>query len=120
MSRLGRLTTVEGETPNALDSDRGLFGCHFNCGIFPRKQEWHFRTPLRPSCTVGCQRATNVNTGAKFETDSGETGLYKLNGLSAGTYELSISVTGAGDFVPQRIKGDGTKPVRFDIVLRLG
>jgi hypothetical protein len=64
--------------------------------------------------------ATNVDTGAKFKTDSGETGLYKLNGLPDGTYELSISITGAGDFVQQRIKVTGTKPVRFDIVLPLG
>jgi hypothetical protein len=64
--------------------------------------------------------AKNVETGAKFETDSGETGLYKLNGLPPGTYELSISVTGAGNFVQQRIKVTGTKPVRFDIILPLG
>jgi hypothetical protein len=63
--------------------------------------------------------AKNVDTGAKFETDSGETGLYKLNGLPPGTYELSISVTGVGNFVQQRIQVTGTKPVRFDIILPL-
>ena len=64
--------------------------------------------------------ARNVDTGVKFETDSGETGLYKLNALPPGTYELSISVTGVGSFVQQRIKVTGTKPVRFDIILPLG
>ena len=64
--------------------------------------------------------AKNVDTGAKFETDSGVTGLYKLNGLPPGTYELSISVTGAGSFVQQRIQVTNTKPVRFDIILPLG
>ncbi len=64
--------------------------------------------------------AKNVDTGVKFETNSGETGLYKLNGLPPGTYELSISVTGAGDFVQQRIQVTSTKPVRFDIILPLG
>jgi hypothetical protein len=64
--------------------------------------------------------AKNVDTGVKFDTDSGETGLYRLNGLPPGTYELSISVTGVGDFVQQRVKVTGTKPVRFDIVLPLG
>jgi Carboxypeptidase regulatory-like domain len=64
--------------------------------------------------------ARNVDTGAKFQTDSGETGLYKLNALPSGTYELSISVTGVGSFVQQRIKVTGTKPVRFDIILPLG
>jgi hypothetical protein len=64
--------------------------------------------------------ARNVDTGAKFQTDSGETGLYKLNALPSGNYELSISVTGVGSFVQQRIKVTGTKPVRFDIILPLG
>ena len=64
--------------------------------------------------------ATNVDTGAKFETDSGETGLYKLNGLPPGTYVISISVTGVGDFVQQRVNVTGTTPVRFDIILPLG
>jgi hypothetical protein len=65
--------------------------------------------------------AKNVDTGAKFEANSGETGLYKLNGLPPGTYELSISVTGvAGSFVQQRIQVTNTKPVRFDIILPLG
>jgi Carboxypeptidase regulatory-like domain len=64
--------------------------------------------------------ATNVDTGVKFHSDSGETGLYRLNGLPTGTYELSISVTGAGDFVQQRITVSGSKPVRFDVILPLG
>ena len=64
--------------------------------------------------------AKNVDTGAKFETDSGETGLYRLNGLPPGTYELSISITGAGDFVQHRIQVTALKPVRFDIIVPLG
>ena len=47
--------------------------------------------------------ARNVDTGVTFKTDSSETGLYRLNGLPPGTYEISVSVTGAGNFVQQRI-----------------
>jgi hypothetical protein len=64
--------------------------------------------------------ARNVDTGVKFRTDSGETGLYKLNGLPPGTYELSISVNTAGNFVQPLVQVTEAKPVRFDIILPLG
>jgi hypothetical protein len=64
--------------------------------------------------------AKNVDTGVEFRTDSGETGLYKLNGLPPGTYELSISVNTAGNFVQPRVQVTGAKPVRLDIILPLG
>jgi hypothetical protein len=64
--------------------------------------------------------ARNVDTGAKFHADSSDFGIYRLTGLPPGTYELSISITGAGDFVQQRIRVTGAKPVRFDIIVPLG
>ena len=64
--------------------------------------------------------ARNVDTGVRFRTDSGETGLYKLQALPPGTYELSISVNTVGNFVQPRVQLTGTKPVRFDIILPLG
>ena len=62
-------------------------------------------------------QAKNVDTGATFEAYSGETGLYRLNGLPPGTYELSINVPGAGTFVQPRIRAAAGTPVRFDIIL---
>jgi hypothetical protein len=63
--------------------------------------------------------ARNIDSGARFETSSGETGLYRLNGLPSGTYEISVSITGAGNFVQQRVRVADVKPVRFDIILPL-
>lgn len=87
-------------------SDCPLPDFGFNCGVFS--------TSHCPGVPI---EARNVETSVSFHVDSEATRLY---GLPAGDYELSISITGAGNFVQKRVTVTSDSPVRFDIIVPLG
>jgi hypothetical protein len=64
-------------------------------------------------------QARNLDTGARFSVNSGDAGQYRLTGLPAGSYEITISITGTPDFV-QRVVVTATQALRLDIILPLG
>jgi hypothetical protein len=64
--------------------------------------------------------ATNVETGARYETVSTETGNYTLAQLPAGVYQLSADLAGFKRYVRQGIMVPVAQTLRLDISLELG
>jgi predicted XRE-type DNA-binding protein len=63
--------------------------------------------------------AKNLDTGMVFRSQSGEAGLYRFTGLTAGTYEVTVKITNVGDFVQQAKLTVKDAPVRLDVILPL-
>ena len=63
--------------------------------------------------------ARNVSTGAVFDVSSGDAGQYRLIGLPAGEYEVTVSINQIGDFVQKRVVVKEDQATRFDIILPL-
>ena len=63
--------------------------------------------------------AKNVDTGATFKIESGATGEYRITGLPAGDYILTVSINTIGNFAQPKLKVTDAGPVRFDIILPL-
>lgn len=62
----------------------------------------------------------NVATGMRFHADTSDHGVYRLSGIPAGDYDLSISINGIGNVVQRRIMVTESAPLRLDIILPLG
>ena len=64
--------------------------------------------------------AKNVATGATYEVASTDTGNYTLSQLPAGTYEMSVTVTGFKKFVRQNLTVQVAGTLRIDVRLEVG
>src|SRR5437868_2464164 len=64
--------------------------------------------------------ATNVETGARYETLSTETGNYTLAQIPAGVYQLSAELPGFKRYVRQGITVPVAQTLRLDISLEVG
>ena len=64
--------------------------------------------------------ATNVETGARYETISTETGNYTLAQIPAGVYQLSAELPGFKRYVRQGITVLVAQTLRLDIALEVG
>jgi hypothetical protein len=64
--------------------------------------------------------AKNVETGALYPAASSSTGNYTLSQLPAGTYEMSVSVTGFKKYVRTNIVLPVAQTLRLDIPLEVG
>src|SRR5215467_13910392 len=64
--------------------------------------------------------ATNVETGAKYETVSTETGNFTLAQLPSGVYQLSAELPGFKRYVRQGITVLVAQTLRLDISLEIG
>lgn len=60
--------------------------------------------------------ARNVETGKRYQTESGDGGRYKVGGLPSGTYEISVAEFPG--FVMRDVKVEEDRPVSLNIVLR--
>src|SRR2546428_4192940 len=64
--------------------------------------------------------ATNIETGARYETISTETGNYTLAQLPVGVYQLSAELPGFKRYVRQGITVPVAQTLRLDIGLEVG
>src|SRR5438034_8168314 len=64
--------------------------------------------------------ATNIQTTAKYETVSTETGNYTLTQLPGGVYEVSVELPGFKKYVRQGITVLAATTVRIDVTLEVG
>src|SRR5436190_4748668 len=64
--------------------------------------------------------ATNVETGARYETVSTETGNYTLSQMPAGLYQLSAELPGFKRYVRQGITVLVAQTLRLDVSLEVG
>src|ERR1700732_2708982 len=64
--------------------------------------------------------ARHVETGTVYPTQSTSTGNYTLSQLRAGSYELTVSVTGFKKFVRAGLTVQVAATVRIDIGLEVG
>src|SRR5215468_3274751 len=64
--------------------------------------------------------ATNVETGAKYDTVSTETGNYTLAQLPSGNYQLSVELPGFKKYVRQGLTIQAAQTVRIDVGLEVG
>src|SRR2546425_233948 len=64
--------------------------------------------------------ATNIETGARYETISTETGNYTLAQIPAGVYQLSAELPGFKRYVRQGITVPVAQTLRLDISLEVG
>jgi len=64
--------------------------------------------------------ATNVATGAVYNTESSATGNYTIAQLPAGTYTLSVTVTGFKKFVREGLVVQVAGTLRIDVPLEVG
>ncbi len=70
-----------------------------------------------PGVTI---KARNSETGAVFQAESSSTGKYTIGELTAGTYEISATMTGFKQFVRSGVNVLSTQSVRIDIQLEVG
>lgn len=63
--------------------------------------------------------AKNADTGRTYTVNSGRTGEFRITGLPAGEYTISVSINSIGAFSQPPVKVTGQGPVRFDIILPL-
>ena len=64
--------------------------------------------------------ARNVQTGAKYETQSTGTGNYTLSQLPAGNYEISVTVPGFKKYTRQGLTVEVAATMRVDVALEVG
>jgi Carboxypeptidase regulatory-like domain/TonB dependent receptor-like, beta-barrel len=64
--------------------------------------------------------AKNVATGAVYQVASTDTGNYTLSQLPAGTYEMSVTVTGFKKFIRPNLVVQVAGTLRIDVVLEVG
>jgi Carboxypeptidase regulatory-like domain len=63
--------------------------------------------------------AKNAETGRAYTVNSGRTGEFRITGLPAGEYAISVMINSIGTFSQPPVKVTGNGPVRFDIILPL-
>jgi hypothetical protein len=63
--------------------------------------------------------AKNAETGRTYTVNSGSTGEFRITGLPAGEYTVSVNINSVGNFPQPPIKVTANGPVRFDIILPL-
>jgi Carboxypeptidase regulatory-like domain/TonB dependent receptor len=64
--------------------------------------------------------ARNSETGATYTAATTETGNYTLAQLPAGTYQLTVSLSGFKKYIRQNILVEATQTVRLDVALEVG
>jgi hypothetical protein len=65
-------------------------------------------------------QARNTETGVAYQGETSSTGNYTIAQLPAGTYELTISVSGFKKFLRTGLQVQATQTVRIDISLEVG
>jgi hypothetical protein len=63
--------------------------------------------------------AKNAETGRTYTVNSGPAGEFRITGLPAGEYTVSVRINSIGTFPQPPMKLTGNGPVRFDIILPL-
>jgi Carboxypeptidase regulatory-like domain len=63
--------------------------------------------------------AKNAESGRIYTVNSGPTGEFRITGLPAGEYTVSVEINLIGTFSQPPTKVAGNDPVRFDIMLPL-
>lgn len=63
-------------------------------------------------------QATNVETGKRYGAESNATGQYRINGVPAGTYEVSITIPHFEEVHVKDVKAGELQPARVDLILR--
>lgn len=63
--------------------------------------------------------ARNTETGRVYTVKSGLTGEFRISGLAAGEYVISVNIGIVGDFTQPPVKVTASGPQRFDIILPL-
>lgn len=63
--------------------------------------------------------AKNNQTGQTYAVTSGDTGEFRIIGLPAGEYTLSVHINTVGDFAQSPMKVAANGSVRLDIILPL-
>src|SRR5947207_8494515 len=64
--------------------------------------------------------ATNIETAARYETISTETGNYTLPQLPSGNYQLSVELPGFKKYVRQGLTVQAAQTMRIDVSLEVG
>jgi hypothetical protein len=62
--------------------------------------------------------AKNIETGQQFSAQSNDTGHYRLTGLPAGTYEVSITLPHFQEVRVTGVKAPDLQPARVDLILK--
>src|SRR5579871_3845913 len=65
-------------------------------------------------------QARNQNTGLLYEAQSTTTGNYTLSELPAGSYDLSVAVSGFKRYLRQGLAVQAAQTYRIDIALEVG
>jgi Carboxypeptidase regulatory-like domain len=65
-------------------------------------------------------QAKNVDTGAVAKATSSPNGEYKFVGLSAGKYDVSVTIPGIKGFLQKNVAVDASKPLELNIKLEEG
>ena len=63
--------------------------------------------------------ARNADTGRTYTVNSGGTGEFRITGLPAGEYVVSVTINSVGTFSQPPVKVAGNTAVRFDVILPL-
>ena len=63
-------------------------------------------------------QATNVETGKRYAAESNETGQYRINGVPAGTYEVSIAIPHFEEVRVKDVKAGEAQQARVDLIIR--
>ncbi len=63
---------------------------------------------------------TSTTTGVKLSTDTNSNGVYVFPGLNVGTYDLTATATGFGNYVQKGLEVNVSQTLRSDIQLTVG
>src|SRR5438552_16095974 len=64
--------------------------------------------------------ATHTESGSKYETVTTATGNYTVAQVPAGTYDLSVEVSGFSKCIQRGIRISATQPARIHVTLQVG